>query len=169
MCYFQREVSSECKVWPHILLGGLCWLTGLSSQYGTDMISFQWPLLCLSLCLPLLHHSSLSLSSLNCICIMLFVFAEITDPGTEPQLRCIKKCSAYSQCSWLNTSWICCLSNGSVLHNNICSVHPYAEFCYNMYSEAGMQREVNEYFPPSFFLLPLCTLITCKIPEVGSC
>lgn len=25
------------------LLGGLCWLTGVSAKYGTDMISWPWP------------------------------------------------------------------------------------------------------------------------------
>lgn len=165
------------------LLGGLCWLTGVSAKYGTDMISWprdphHHPSHSLSLCVPLclsvqccgisLHHSSPSLSSWNFICIMLFVFAEITDPGTKPWLRCIKKCSAHSQCSWLNTSRVCCLSNASVLHINI-SCMPSICWAELQYSLLGWYKEGGKWVFSLLVFSSSCSLITCKIPEVGGC
>lgn len=132
-CAILRE---ECPLSPRCdhtsSVGGLWWLTGVSANYGTDMISWSVPptpcssaCLCLSVCLSAgvpLHHSPPWYGSWNCICIMLFVFAEITDPGSEPQLRCIKKCYAHSQGSWLNKSRVCCFNYAPVLHNNIFSM-----------------------------------------------
>lgn len=179
MCYFEREVSSESEVWPHILAGwsllthgGLVQNTAQTSWPRPPF--FFLPAHTLFSAAISLRHSSPSLSSWNCICIMLFVCccfflsAEITDPGTEPWLRCIKESSAHSRCSWLNKSQVCCLSNASVLLNNILGIHPYVECGCSVHSEAGVRREVNEYFHSLFF--PSSHLvITCKIPEVGGC
>lgn len=95
MCYFQTEGSSVSEVWPHILAWtGPCWLTGLVQMWHTYDIMTETPL-CQQSCPPTLLSSSARcwhpapslisphLAAENCICIMLFVFAEITDPGTN--------------------------------------------------------------------------------------